>query len=156
MKKDMGESMGNVIGKMLSIMGQNPEDILTEDEINKLLYETFKKFDKDGSGKLEKPEFHKAWEFLGLKATPDEINRSFEKVDVDASGLVDRYEFANAIKGSRLAELSLSVLITNMDGKLEGMESFFENYKKRLAESQELAAANLDLTTRRTLPSSKN
>ena len=36
MKKDMGESMVNVIGKMLSIMGQNPEDILTEEEINKL------------------------------------------------------------------------------------------------------------------------
>ena len=36
MKKDMGGQMANVIGKMLSIMAQNPEDILTEDEINKL------------------------------------------------------------------------------------------------------------------------
>ena len=107
------------------------------------LYATFKKFDNDGRGRLERPEFHKAWEFLGLKATPAEIDRSFDKVDVDASGLVHRYEFSNATKGSRLAELSLTVLISNMDGKLEGMEAFFENYKRKLKESQDMAAANL-------------
>merc|ERR1712113_913635 len=105
MKKDMGGQMSNVIGKMLSIMGQNPEDILTEEEVNKLLFETFKNFDKDNSGRMERPEFHKAFEFLGLKGTPKEIDRAFNKVDVDASGMVDRYEFASAVKDSGLSEL---------------------------------------------------
>ena len=65
MKKEMGGQVGKAIGKMLAIMNQNPEDILTEDEINNLLNATFKKFDKDGSGRLELPEFHKA--YLDLK-----------------------------------------------------------------------------------------
>ena len=83
------------------------------------------------------------WEFLGLKGTKAEIDRSFGKVDVDASGVVDRYEFAAAVKDSRLAELSLTVLMTQMDGKLEGMEKFFGDYKKRLEESKQAAALDL-------------
>ncbi len=48
----------------MNVMGQNPEDILTSAEINKLLSAAFKKFDDDNSGQLEAPEFVKAWQFL--------------------------------------------------------------------------------------------
>ena len=69
MKKDMNGSIGKIMNKMLGMMGQDPRDLLTEDQINKLLDATFDKFDKDGSGQLEKPEFRKAWAFLGLEGS---------------------------------------------------------------------------------------
>ena len=62
MKKNMDGSLGKVIGSMMSMMGVDPEDILTDEEDTKLLSQTFKKFDKDGSGALEKTEFFKSWD----------------------------------------------------------------------------------------------
>merc|ERR1712118_535388 len=121
MKHEMGHKLGGVMSRMLGMMGQDPKDILTDAEIQKLLSETFKKFDKDNSGLLELPEFVKAWKFLGLKGSDAEINRSFSTVDTDGSGKIDIGEFSKAIKGSRAAELSLTVLLTKMDGELEGM-----------------------------------
>ena len=96
----------------------------------------FKKFDRDGSGELEKPEFHKAWEFLGLSATRDEVDQAFKGVDVDGSGIISIVEFMQAIKDSRSAELSLGLLVEKMDGHLEGMEGFFADYKNKLTESK--------------------
>lgn len=43
-----------------------------------------------------------------------------------------------------MAELSLSVLLTNMDGQLEGMESFFEDYKRKAKEAEETARQTAD------------
>ena len=60
------------------------------------------------------------------------------------SGLVDVNEFKNAIKHSRTAELSLSVLLTQMDGHLEGMEDFFNDYKRKVEEAKKQAAADLE------------
>eukprot|EP00492_Amphilonche_elongata_P002345 TRINITY_DN25_c0_g1_i4.p1 TRINITY_DN25_c0_g1~~TRINITY_DN25_c0_g1_i4.p1 ORF type:complete len:147 (-),score=45.93 TRINITY_DN25_c0_g1_i4:27-467(-) len=102
------------------------------------------KFDKDGSGQLEKPEFHKAWGFLGLKGEKAEIDLAFASVDVDASGIVDKSEFMKAIKSSRLTELSLTVLLEQMDGHLEGLESFFDDYKAKVEEAKLQASANLE------------
>ena len=146
MKKETGAQFGNMFGKMLSIMGKDPKDLLTDEQINKLLLETFKKFDKDNSGELETPEFIKAWRFLGLKGSDKEIGRSFGSVDTNHSGKIDRFEFASAIKNNRTEELSLTVLLTQIDGHLEGMEGFFEEYKKRAAEAEEEAKANLALS----------
>ena len=77
---------------------------------------TFKKFDKDGSGQLERPEFKKAWEvfilfcqfhllfkifeFLGLDGSDGEIQNAYLAVDTDNSGVIDRREFKEAIRGS--------------------------------------------------------
>merc|ERR1712156_125047 len=119
MKGEMGKTVGSLIGKMMGIMGKSPEDLLTEEQIQKLLSETFKKFDKDGSNAMELREFNQAWEFLGLQGSPEEIKAAFSSVDKDNSGVVDRLEFCEAVKGSRMAELSLSVLLTQMDGHLE-------------------------------------
>jgi hypothetical protein len=101
MKKNSDGSLGKVIGSMMSMMGVDPEDILTDEEVTKLLSETFKKFDKDGSGALEKKEFFKAWDFLGLKGTQAEIENAYNGVDTDGSGYVDKMEFIGAIMGAR-------------------------------------------------------
>jgi len=141
MKRDMNGKLGNVMSKMLSIMGQNPEDLLTDEEISKLLSQTFTKFDVDGSNKLESSEFFKAWEFLQLKGNDEEIGRAFDSVDTDSSDFVDRDEFVAAVKNSRTAELSLSVLLTQMDGHLEGMDGFFSTYKERVEKAKNEAEA---------------
>jgi DNA repair exonuclease SbcCD ATPase subunit len=125
MKGEMNSQLGNGMNKMMGMMGADPMDLLTDEEVDKLLVSTFQKFDRDNSGQLERPEFHKAWEFLGLEGSMDQVNRAFDGVDIDKSGIVDRREFCEAIRNSRLAELSLTVLLTNMDGHLEGMEQFF-------------------------------
>merc|ERR1712154_222339 len=111
---------GNLMGKMMSIFGQDPAELLTEEQIERILNATFKKFDKDGSGELEMPEFKLAWEDLGLEGTNDEMEEAFIKVDTNKSGKIDNREFNWALQSSRLAELSMSVLLTQMDGKLEG------------------------------------
>jgi Ca2+-binding EF-hand superfamily protein len=141
MKGQMGNSIGKLMNKMLSIMGQDPRDFLTDDQINRLLVKTFQKFDKDGSGKMEKPEFRKAWEFLGLDGSSDEQNRAFEKVDIDASGVVELDEFISAIKDSRATELSLTLLLENMDGELQGLDDIFATYRTKLDEARLAAEA---------------
>merc|ERR1712025_703398 len=125
MKYEMGSKISVVMNKMLGVMGLDPKDVLTDDEINKLLIATFEKFDTDKSKRLEKPEFLEAWRFLGLKGDEHEILTAFDQVDIDSSGFIDRDEFVNAIKSSRSTELSLSVLLEQMDGHLEGMDGFF-------------------------------
>ena len=69
-------------------------------------------------------EFTQAWNFLGLKGTPDEINKAFNEVDVDGSGVVSFKEFSDAIQGNRLAELNVSGLLTKMDGTLSNLGSY--------------------------------
>ena len=139
MKKEMGGAIGNIMNKMLGMMGQDPKDLLTDEQIAQILTETFNKFDHDGSGQLEKTEFIKAWKFLGLEASKEEMNRSFAKVDADGSGIVELPEFKSAIMDSRAAELSLTVLMSKMDGQLEGLEGIFEEYKAKLDKSRKEA-----------------
>jgi Ca2+-binding EF-hand superfamily protein len=143
MKYESGAKFSKIMNKMMGIMGQDPRDLLTDEQISKLLKETFKKFDKDGSGRLESPEFIKAWNFLGLKGGDDEIMKAFKSVDTDNSGLIDVVEFMDAVKGSRSSELSLTVLLSQMDGHLEGMEDFFNDYKRKLEQSKREAAERM-------------
>jgi Ca2+-binding EF-hand superfamily protein len=143
MKNEVGGGIGKLMNKMLGIMGSDPRDLLTDEQINRLLDATFDKFDKDGSGELEKPEFRKAWEHLGLDGSVDEMNRAFTSVDYDNSGIVDRSEFKTAIKESRATELSLTLLLTNLDGELEGIDDIFNTYKEKLEESKKQAQMNL-------------
>jgi hypothetical protein len=102
MKKNMDGSLGKVIGSMMSMMGVDPEDILTDEEVTKLLSETFKKFDKDGSGALEKKEFFKAWDFLGLKGSQSEIENSYNGVDTDDQALLTRWSSSEPSRGFEL------------------------------------------------------
>lgn len=145
MKGEMNGKIGSIMSKMMGIMGADPMELMTDEEIDRLLGATFEKFDYDKSGQLEKPEFIKAWEFLGLKGSVDQITRSFDKVDVDSSGIVDRREFIMAIRDSRLAELSMGVLVEKMDGHLEGLEAFFSDYKRRADEAKKEAMKQMEL-----------
>ena len=45
LKRDTNNDQGKIIGKLMSIVGQNPEDLLTEEEVSRLLSQTFTKFD---------------------------------------------------------------------------------------------------------------
>ena len=56
MKGQMQESVGGVVNKMMGMLGKSVEDLMTEEQVVKILVETFKKFDSDGSGQLEYPE----------------------------------------------------------------------------------------------------
>ena len=127
-------------------MGQSVEDLMTEEQIEKLLVATFNKFDKDGSGKLEYQEFKSAFEDLGLSGTERELKESFNKVDVDGSGFVDRVEFASALKDSRSSELSLNVLMQNMEGQLAGMSDIFDDYKRKLEAAKKQSGADLKIS----------
>jgi Ca2+-binding EF-hand superfamily protein len=127
-------------------MGQSVEDLMTGEQIQRLLVATFNKFDADGSGQLEYDEFKQAFSDLGLNGSEKEIQEMFKKVDVDGSGYVDRVEFSNAVKSSRMAELSLNVLISQMDGKLDGLGDIFGDYKRKLESAKKQAGADLKIS----------
>lgn len=63
---------------------------------NERLYEAFKKFDKDGSGKISKNEVGQI-----IHATLDDIkciDEAIKKFDIDGDGLMDYNEFCNMMK----------------------------------------------------------
>merc|ERR1712062_697217 len=130
----MGENMkGDVqaeINHLLSdVLSMDPEDMLTEEEINGHLESAFKKFDEDNSSQLGKWEFQQAWFFLGLKGTEAEIADAYKEVDTDNSGLISLDEFKKAIKGSRLAEMILKTVLGKMGVQIESKESMYEAFK---------------------------
>eukprot|EP00492_Amphilonche_elongata_P002514 TRINITY_DN276_c0_g2_i1.p1 TRINITY_DN276_c0_g2~~TRINITY_DN276_c0_g2_i1.p1 ORF type:complete len:300 (-),score=75.41 TRINITY_DN276_c0_g2_i1:224-1123(-) len=126
MKGAVTSQVNDLLSKML---GVRPEDVLSEEEINQHLTDAFNKFDVDRSGQLGQWEFTQAWVFLGLKGTEAEINDSFKSVDVNSSGLVDLNEFLTAIKGSRMAELSLANVLSKMGVQLNNLDGQFDNFK---------------------------
>jgi Ca2+-binding EF-hand superfamily protein len=146
MRGEMGKSMGGLMSKMLGIIGKRPEDLLTEEQIQKLLVETVDAFDKDGSGGLEYPEFKDAFESLGLVASETELRDAFKKVGTDGSGVVDQSEFVLAVKDSRMAELSLNVIVSNMDGSLAGLEDVFADYKRKLEASSKQQGVDMKMS----------
>jgi len=124
-----GEVTGQVNALLSKMLGVRPEDVLSEEEINQHLTNAFNKFDVDKSGQLGEWEFTQAWVFLGLKGSEDEIKDSFQSVDTNKSGLVDLDEFIAAIKGSRMAELSLSNVLSKMGVQLNNQNGEFDNFK---------------------------
>ena len=115
-KAAIQSQLGDAMSNMMGVMGQSAEDLMTEEQIEKLLVATFNKFDADRSGRLEYGEFKDAFQDLGLSGNERELREAFKKVDADGSGYVDRIEFALAMKDSRMSELSLNVLMKQMNG----------------------------------------
>merc|ERR550517_1503907 len=83
---------------------------------------------------------------LGLQGSEHEIREMFAKVDVDGSGYVDRTEFANAIKDSRMAELSLDIIVSKMDGEIAGLDDIFADYKRKLEAANKQAGVDLKVS----------
>ena len=124
-----GEVQGAVNDLIAQMMGINPEDVLSEEEINNHLKEAFQKFDEDNSGELGSWEFQQAWFFLGLKGSESEIKDAFKDVDTNKSGLIDINEFMTVIKGSRMAELSLGKVLSKMGVQLNNLDNQYENFR---------------------------
>ena len=70
-----------------------------------------------------------AWFFLGLKGTEEEIKQAYKDVNTNAGDQIDMDEFKNAIKGSRMAELSLKNVPGKMGVELQSKESMYEAFK---------------------------
>merc|ERR1719166_617499 len=105
---------------------------MSEEEMDKILYDVFKKFDVDGSGTMELPEFKVAWrKELNLGGTDSEISKAFNDVDVDNSGVIEITEFKEAIKGERMAELNMKVIASNMENSIDSLADYMKNFKER-------------------------
>merc|ERR1719204_689096 len=88
-----GEIQSQIGGLLSDMMGLDPADVLSDEEINKHLTDAFNKFDEDKSGELGAWEFKQAWFFLGLKGTQAELDTAFAEVDTNHSGKIDLNEF---------------------------------------------------------------
>eukprot|EP00493_Phyllostaurus_siculus_P020793 UN21118 len=105
---------------------------MSDAEMDKILYDVFKKFDVDGSGTMELPEFKVAWrKELNLGGTDAEIAKAFRDVDVDNSGVIEISEFKEAIKGERMAELNMKVIASNMENSIDSLSDYMKNFKER-------------------------
>lgn len=77
MKGEVSDQVNSLIAQM---MGVDPRDVLSDEEINAHLEDAFRRFDEDNSGELGEWEFTQAWLFLGLKGEQPEITRAFTEV----------------------------------------------------------------------------
>merc|ERR1712025_324062 len=125
-KAEVGATVNGLITDM---MGMNPEDFMTEAEIDRALTEAFNKFDEDKSGQLGLWEFQQAWFFLELKGSEEEIRDAFKKVDSNNSDLVDLDEFKTAIKSERLLELNMKHMFRKMGVEMGSQQDRFAAFK---------------------------
>merc|ERR1712086_649173 len=97
---------------------------ITADELKEYLKD-FNKFDKDGSGSLEKPEIFKALEEL-LGHTPDEgaFEEFMQEADTDQNGKIDFKEF-------------MCVVLSDSEWTVEGEEYGAQKKKKDQSEREE-------------------
>merc|ERR1719219_1665353 len=140
MKNSNDASMRNMLQKISGLAGIDALKMMPEHEMNKILEEVFEKFDVDGSGTMELPEFKVAWKKeLKLGGTDAEISKAFSDVDSDRSGLIEITEFKEAIKGERMAELNMRVIAANMEGSIDSLAKYMNEYKDKYAKAMATA-----------------
>ena len=64
-----------------------------------------------------------------MKGSESEIKDAFKEVDSNTSGLIDINEFMTAIKGSRMAELSLGKVLQKMGVQLNNLDGQYERFQ---------------------------
>merc|ERR1719204_648151 len=146
MKRDMDSRVGRLFDSMKGMTGMDIMDVISPEVLEKHLTDAFNKFDYSRDGRLELKEFGKAWEELGLSATPEELRESFNTVDTNASGYVDRSEFIAAVKDSRLPELNLNLLMEAMGvqlGSISDRFNAFSNTQRRRRSQRKTMEATL-------------
>merc|ERR1719480_428549 len=132
LKSKQDSEMAKMIGKINALAGMDAIKFMSDAEMDKILYDVFKKFDVDGSGTMELPEFKVAWrKELNLGGTDAEIAKAFRDVDVDNSGVIEISEFKEAIKGERMAELNMKVIASNMETSIDSLSDYMKNFKQR-------------------------
>jgi Ca2+-binding EF-hand superfamily protein len=145
--------MQRMMSKISGLAGLDAIKMMSEADMDQILTDVFNKFDVDGSGTMELPEFKVAWKReLNLGGSDSEISRSFMKVDVDNSGVIELNEFKKAIKGERLAELNMKVIAQNMEGTIDSlakyMKKFQDDYKNALATAKRRRAMRTKFVNR--------
>eukprot|EP00494_Astrolonche_serrata_P023850 UN24108 len=80
-----------------------------EKGLEMLINETFDMFDRDGNAKIDLNEFRAAWCWLGVDATDEEVEYTFNEIDDDQSGEIDIQEFTKAIKQSSYVTKDINV-----------------------------------------------
>jgi len=86
-----------------------------------------RRFDEDGSGRVDRKEFVKAVEAVGLRLPSEELDLLFDEVDSDNSGTVSAKELHRVLKeGQRLRD------VDSLEAQLEGDHGYLVEAKERL------------------------
>jgi len=107
-------------------------NMMPEEQMIQILSDVFDKFDSDGSGTMELPQFKVAWrKELNLGGNDAEIAKSFKQIDADNSGVIEKPEFIKAIRSERLAELNMKVIASNMEGAIDSLGAYMADFQHR-------------------------
>eukprot|EP00960_Hanusia_phi_P029253 747858-Hanusia_phi.AAC.2 len=71
---------------------------LVRDDLESKISETFRMFDVDKSGVLEKEEIHDALARMGRKLTDEELDLWIHEFDADGNGVLDEDEYAHMVR----------------------------------------------------------
>merc|ERR1711865_296585 len=126
---------GNNIGKDLNKVQEE------------ILFEAFRMFDKDGSGRIDNSEFRGVCRELGIVPTDSELQMMIEELDADNSGDIDMQEFANAISSKMVDPESddhIRMAFAMFDSDGSGSLSHDEMYDVMLNLGENMAADKID------------
>ena len=71
-------------------------ELLTKNAVR--VIDLFREWDEDGSGTVDKKEFRKALQALGVKADKEELNTLFDTLDTDKGGTLEYGEINKALR----------------------------------------------------------
>merc|ERR1712028_252980 len=109
--------MGHRLERMVRL--QVEDNKLTQEQI-KLFTETFKIFDKDGSGAIDAQEFREVCETIGMTPTDTELELmmiAFDIFDTDGSGSLSYEEMSDVLMnlGQDMTQDKINALIKMAD-----------------------------------------
>ena len=106
---------------------------------NILIQEAFRMFDADESGFIDKKEFRKLIQSLGLEMNPKKIDELMKSVDKDGSGSIDYEEFASMMLKYQFNENSA------ISTHLESAFNLYDKDDDGIISEQDIAAVALEL-----------